>query len=125
MDDGNNYVSEDEMDEDEEVGDEVDMEFGEEDSNGSDNTSTDSDGDDQHGNELGIEAHGSEEGWQAEDDDDDAMNDDDDDDDDDDVDLNGEGVEQDITWQVKCPTPASFIRIPSYRHLLGRSWFWT
>lgn len=102
MDDGNNYASDDEMDEDDEAGDEMDVEFGEEDTTGSDHTSTDSDEENAHGDQLNIEAHGSEEGWHDEDDEDeDGMNDDDEDDEAGDG-SNDEAEEQEITWQV-CP----------------------
>lgn len=103
MDDGHNYPSDDEMEEDEDA-DEADVEFGEEDTTGSDHTSTDSDEVDAHGDQLDMEAHGGEEGWHDDDDDDDddGMNEDDEDDEEGNG-LNDEAEEQEITWQVGPP----------------------
>ncbi|KAF8525043.1 hypothetical protein BU17DRAFT_41797 [Hysterangium stoloniferum] len=114
MDDTNNYVSEDDMDEDGELGDEVEMDYGEDDTTGSENTSSDSEVEDPHGTAIDVEPHSSdEEGWHDEDDDEDDMNDDDEegdgdevDDDDEDDGLGAVGDNQEITWQDVAGAPA-------------------
>ncbi|GJJ06087.1 hypothetical protein Clacol_000276 [Clathrus columnatus] len=105
MDDSNNYQSDDEMDENEDVAAD-EMEFGEEDASDSENTSTDSDEEIPH-DDMGVEPHSSDEdGWNDEDDDDDDDIQDDDDDDEDDDDDDGDGLDivagdQEIAWQVQ------------------------
>lgn len=103
MDDGNNYQSDDEMDEDEDVvADEMD--YGEEDGSDSENTSIDSD-EIAHDDELDLEPHSSDEdGWNDEDEDDEVQDEDEDDESQDEGDtedhLDIVAGDQEIAWQV-------------------------
>lgn len=125
MDDGNNYDSDDEMGEDDEVGDEVDMEYGEEDTSGSENTSLDSEVEDADHAHAHLHAE-DEEGWQDEEDEDDMDDEDEDEGEGDmeDGDINDDVEDHEITWQVKLHVyslrPSFFSII--YRMSLGQDW---